>query len=522
MPWANWYLRAVGALVFTTLLPSVDFRTSGDTAPAWAQALASSDHGRGDDDGDDGDSDSDDDDGDDGDRGGFGRGGERGVDAPGRSRGRGGERGGNPGARGGPGNAGENPEDRGPRGAGDSFGQRGNADGEGAPDQPAGANPPERQPFAEREIVVSGITEQMAADLRRTGFVVDVRQGEVARVTPPEGTSFEAAAAIISREAPDAVSDRNHYYYPDGQQSDCDGPHCASIEIIDWSRPDLSACARLPLIGMVDTHVNLDHEALAGQDIELLPRDDARSPSGAKHGTAIAALLVGSHESRTPGLVPEARLVAADAFHSDGNGNDRTDAVALVEAMRALADRGVEVMNLSLSGPPNEILERTVADLVGRGIIIVSAAGNNGPGGEPAYPAAYSGVIAVTAVDHDLELYPRATRGDYVQISAPGVDVWTAASVSGGRQMTGTSYAVPFVSAAIARLWAGSPTLAPPEVEAELFDEALDLGEPGRDPTYGWGLLRTGPHCSPVDEATPDMATVPPAAIDGAFPPLAD
>ena len=129
------------------------------------------------------------------------------------------------------------------------------------------------------------------------------------------------------------------------------------------------------------------------------------------HGTAVAALLVGRRDSQTPGLVPDARLVAVDAFYRDGGTADRTDVTSLVTAIEALAERGVRVINMSLSRPANEVLQKAIAAAQAKGIVVVAAAGNNGAGTEPSYPAAYPGVFAVTAVDHDLNVYRRATRG---------------------------------------------------------------------------------------------------------------
>lgn len=66
------------------------------------------------------------------------------------------------------------------------------------------------------------------------------------------------------------------------------------------------------------------------------------------------------------------------------------------------------------------------------GTIFIAAAGNGGPGAPPSYPAAYSEVLAVTAVGKNLSAYRRANQGDFIDVSAPDVDIWTA--LPGGRQ----------------------------------------------------------------------------------------
>jgi subtilisin family serine protease len=219
-------------------------------------------------------------------------------------------------------------------------------------------------------------------------------------------------------------------------------------------------CGPTPLIGLIDTGVNVEHEALKEQAIEVVARPASHADASLQeHGTAIAALLVGRRDSHTPGLLPHAKLVTVDAFYRDGGTADRTDVMSLVAAIEALAERGVRVMNLSLSGPANEVLQKAIEAAQAKGIVIVAAAGNNGAGAEPAYPAAYPGVIAVTAVDQELKVYRRATQGPYVDLAAPGVNVWTASAQGSGSLKTGTSYAVPFVSAAAGLLLASRPDL---------------------------------------------------------------
>src|SRR3546814_9491455 len=84
------------------------------------------------------------------------------------------------------------------------------------------------------------------------------------------------------------------------------------------------------------------------------------------------------------------------------------------------------------------------------GMRLVAAAGNEGPHAAPVFPAGYPSVLAVTAVDASLQPYRHANRGDYIDLAAPGVDVWSARRGQGGRYNSGTSFAAPFVAAAAA------------------------------------------------------------------------
>jgi len=273
---------------------------------------------------------------------------------------------------------------------------------------------------------------------------------------------------------------------------------------VSWSAKEAVQCGPTPLIGLIDTGINLEHDALKDQAIEVVERPASHSDvSLQEHGTAIAALLVGRPGSQTPGLLPNARLVAVDAFYRDGGTADRTDVTSLVAAIEALAERGVRVMNMSLSGPANAMLQQAIEAAQAKGIVITAAAGHNGAGGDPSYPAAYPGVVAVTAVDQKLNVYRRATQGRYVDLSAPGVNVWTASAQGSGAVRTGTSYAVPFVSAAAGLLLAANPELDTKVVQSRLEEHTRDLGKPGWDPTFGFGLIHMAGLCAPPNGVPP-------------------
>lgn len=353
------------------------------------------------------------------------------------------------------------------------------------------APPPPLPQRAENEILVRGLSEQQLTILQQQDYTVLERSnlsgGEVlARLLKPATLSMDDALAAVRQLAPTENSDFNHFYRTE-EEAACQGIDCPARQMIGW--PVISAaCGPLPRMGMVDTGVNTGHAALEGARIELHRMEDEDPPSDLVHGTAVASLLVGDPESRTPGLVPQAELVAVDSFHRAGQ-DQRSDAFALIAALDYLQERGARVVNLSLAGPANSPLEAQVAEMAEAGLILVAAAGNMGPAAPPAYPAAYPRVIAVTAVDRQGRVYRRAGRGPHIDLAAPGVDVWTAASVSGARTKTGTSYAAPFVSAAAALLLQAEPTLTADDVRTRLLGSARDLGEQGRDEIYGQGLL---------------------------------
>ena len=258
-----------------------------------------------------------------------------------------------------------------------------------------------------------------------------------------------------------------------------------------------AVCGAGARIGVIDTGINPTHETFDGRRLDVLTeRPEGLEPSGAQHGTAVASLLIGNPASRSPGLLPEAEVIAVDAFHTAGS-DERSDVYTLVQAMERLSTEEVPVINMSLAGPPNDLLEEMVDRLTEQGIVLVAAAGNAGPRAEPAYPGAYEEVIAVTAINRYEEVYRRAGQGDHIDLAAPGVGVWTAASIRGARPKTGTSFAVPFVSAAVAALAAQNPEMTREELIATVLSSARDLGEEGRDPVFGHGLLQLSEICKP-------------------------
>ena len=238
-------------------------------------------------------------------------------------------------------------------------------------------------------------------------------------------------------------------------------------------------------IGIIDSAVDKNHPSLRKASIRNRHFTNQTEGLPDFHGTAIASMFVASNQELT-GLVPTSTLYAASVFDLDKTNGEVASTISLIRALDWMLETDVDVVNLSLTGPPNRLLEVAVNKVSSRGVVVVAAAGNDGPMASPKYPAAYPTVIAVTAVDEQRRAFRLANRGDYLSIAAPGVNLRHAVPGGGYAVSSGTSFAVPFVAAAAALLRHERPG---EDVIMRLYASALDLGEPGRDDIYGHGLL---------------------------------
>lgn len=242
----------------------------------------------------------------------------------------------------------------------------------------------------------------------------------------------------------------------------------------------------MPLkIGIIDSAIDSSHTALVGSHIETRDFVTAGSTKPNFHGTAIASIF-SANDPIVRGLAPQATLYAASVFEQDQEQGEIASTVSLVKALDWLASTNVDAVNLSLAGPPNRLLEIALKRVSQKGVMVLAAAGNGGPMAKPMYPAAYDTVVAVTAVDVEGKAFRLANRGDYLDLAAPGVNVRHALAGGGYATSSGTSFAVPFAVTAAASHRYREPGS---DVLAYLYASATDIGPPGRDSIYGYGLL---------------------------------
>jgi hypothetical protein len=322
---------------------------------------------------------------------------------------------------------------------------------------------PHGAPVLRGEFLAMGLSDAQLAALRKQGFTanrrsVDTTLGlDLVVLRDTRGRRAARAMRALQKAAPNATFAYQHLYLPAGAVAG-DGDELPAAGTGTTPRR----------VGLIDGGVDPADPALARARIQT---HGCGRTAVSPHGTAVAARLVAGDPDT---------LYAADLWCGDTVGGATS---SLVEALAWMARERVPVINISLVGPDNPVLARAVQAMVARGHVLVSAVGNDGPAAPPLFPAAYPGVIGVSGVDAHERVLPESGSGEQVAFCASGV-------VGSGRHaMRGTSFAAPIVARRAARLLDAPRADAAADVERRLASEARDLGRPGRDPRYGYGLL---------------------------------
>jgi len=312
---------------------------------------------------------------------------------------------------------------------------------------------------------------------------------DVWRLKTPDGMSVKDAIRTLGQKFPGLTIDANHRF--DLSAGKGQFPQKA----IGWKKVGLT-CGKGVRIGMVDSGVDLKHPSLKGQKITFKSfHDKKRNPAPSIHGTAIAAMLIGKPmRNGWSGLLPGATLFAANMFELDKSDKMVGNSVALLKGINWLAKKKVHVVNLSIAGADNKMLRLVDKLATKKGLVLIASVGNWGSKKRPAYPAAYPDVVAVTATNAQKEIYSKANQGKYVDFSAPGVGVWTAIP-GGGKVQSGTSFATPYMSVLVGLDIAKGGRASSAALRAKYRKHVIDLGKVGRDPVFGWGLIKSDRKC---------------------------
>jgi len=350
--------------------------------------------------------------------------------------------------------------------------------------------------FEKGEVIVINPPKSFTSGIRSLGYrvieTVKISGLEmvVQRLRIPAGYSVPKAIRQLRGRFPGVEVDANHQFDP---SSGVEFPKKVARSLIRWNKAPAN-CGKGVRIGMIDAGVDVTHPALKGQKVVYRSFHKQGRKEGPKdHGTAVAAIMVGTPE--WGGLLPGAELWAANMFEYNEEGRKVGNAIGLLKAANWLISKNVQVINLSVAGADNKVLRRIFQKALQKKMVMVAAGGNWGRSDKPAFPAAYKGVVAVTAISDQGLIYSHANTGKYIDFAAPGVRVYTAALGGGGRLQSGTSFATPFITALMGLEISKGHAKTVSELDALLKKNVKDLGLPGRDDIFGWGFARRKPNC---------------------------
>ena len=250
-------------------------------------------------------------------------------------------------------------------------------------------------------------------------------------------------------------------------------------------------------IGIIGTGIDLDHSDLAANimgDVNIVKPgksgDDDRG-NGTRTAGIIAAV---DNEIGVIGIAHDASLYAIKVVGKRGG----TSASDLAAGIEWATDNGMNIAFVHgfFDFGFAAALEIACNNAEDGGVLLVAPSGNTG-GDDLRYPASYDSVVSVTATDMNDVVTPQSTKNSQVELSGPGVDILTTDDGGGyrtmneGNQFGGTRAASAHAAGVAAVIWKSQGVTATnASVRLELQANALDLGDPGRDDSYGYGRVQ--------------------------------
>jgi subtilisin family serine protease len=254
------------------------------------------------------------------------------------------------------------------------------------------------------------------------------------------------------------------------------------------------------LVAVIDTGVDYNHPDLAANYVPLGydwvnndpdPRDDYG------HGTHCAGIIA-AVMNNSVGIagVAQVKIMAEKVIDNGGWGYADWFAEGVINA----TDAGAKILSISLGGyGDSELMHDSLEYAYDAGVLIVAAAANDNSNIKP-YPAGYSEVVAVAATDQNDRKASFSNWGDWIELSAPGVSVYSTmptywVTLNGyGYSMnydylSGTSMACPHVAGVAALVWSRFPSKSRDWVRLWLRSTSDDLGAHGFDVYYGYGRV---------------------------------
>jgi serine protease len=260
-------------------------------------------------------------------------------------------------------------------------------------------------------------------------------------------------------------------------------------------------------VAVIDSGVDADHPDLKGQVLPGLdlvdPKDDGDTDL-VGHGTTVSAIIAGRGDDNAGviGIAPKSKILPIRVLNEENRYND---AIIVAKGVRWAVDHGAKVINLSLGGNGSSPALAAALDYAfAKDVVVVACTGNTSASttDQVWYPAREPGVLAVAGTDRAGDaLWPGSITGKETVVAAPATDL-VGARPGGYWKVQGTSFAAPMVAGTAALIRSRWPTMPAGEVINRIIRTAKDLGAPGRDPVYGFGLI------DPTHALTADVPAV--------------
>lgn len=354
----------------------------------------------------------------------------------------------------------------------------------------------------EAPIVVASLTDAEARNLERNGNVESVEEdGEFYAL---DGCGeYPAYAGYAGYGGYQNAAMRRENFYIEGQPSILAETIPAGVSQIKAPAAWDSSRGKGINVAVLDTGIDFNHPDLKPNfkgGISFVPGEALLDGHG--HGTHCSGTICAAiNGAGVVGVAPAASLYGVKVLSNSGSGNWSW----LIAGIDWCIKNQMRVLSMSLGGgAAPAALEAMCNAAFNKGLLLVAAAGNSGPGmGTVGFPAKYQSVIAVSAIDSANAIAGFSSRGPEVELAAPGVNVLSTIPGGGYGTMSGTSMACPHVSGAAVLAWGGHRYANNITIRRLLAWTSDNLGVPGRDPLFGYGRVD-------ADQAAGELA-VPPA-----------
>lgn len=381
--------------------------------------------------------------------------------------------------------------------------------------------------FAQDELLVKtkkGMKSYSVKAVKGASVLREHAKSSVSTVKLPPGTDLQAAIKKLKAdpnvEYVEPNYRRNSFFVPNDPnlnlQWHIDKVHAKEA----W---DISKGNSQIVVAVIDTGVDYGHPDLQDKldtpyNSMINSTSTADVTDDVGHGTIVTGIVAGAMNNGIGIAGVGGNISVMPVKAGDFTGFYDSD---IANGIYWAVDNGARVINMSLGGLDySHTLEAAVNYAVARNVVVIAAAGNNN-NSELMYPAAFPGVIGVAATTQIDKRAEFSNYGFYIDVSAPGVDIFSTTPRSGFFDYTtnydkasGTSMASPIVAGLAGLVLSVSPSLSSNDVTNAIIDGTDDLGPQGWDEATGWGRVDAARTLSLlIDSVPPTVISVDPANL---------